>query len=62
VGLGSLGRRASINLNKAWESAVDDYLLHHPAPRIEQLENMKKVLPLLSDMNMRNQARLLMAR
>ena len=49
-------------ISGAWKIAVDNHLLHHPAPTLNQLQKIKNVIPVIDNINVRNQARLLIHR
>ena len=53
---------ASIYMSDAWRVAMDNFLALHPAPAREHLLRLQNVFPVLENVHVRNQARLLIHR
>jgi hypothetical protein len=51
-----------IQPTNAWRAAVDDFIHRHPMPKVSQLTKLDKVLPVIDNLIVRNQARLLIHR
>ncbi len=53
---------AATYVSGAWKVSVENFLMHHPAPTLTQLQKVKNVIPVIDNINVRNQARLLVNR
>ena len=53
---------AALYTSPAWTASVENYLLRSPGPSPEQLSTVHNTVPVIDDVTMRNQARLLIAR
>lgn len=46
----------------AWRATVENYLLYNPEPGADLLSSVTSTIPVIDDITVRNQARLLTAR
>ena len=49
-------------LTAAWHSAIEDYLLANPAPKLNELKSLQEMIPKLEGFHLRNQTRMLLSR
>ena len=49
-------------VTEVWQVAIYNYLSHHPCPGAAYLQKFKAVLPVIDELSMRNQARVLLHR